>query len=74
MPDIRRTPIEGPGVWSAADLAGHDDWIHRLDPAEVRDIEAALAAARNAGRDGTDIGRDDFPLPQLSAAIARWTH
>lgn len=74
MTDIHRTPIEGPSVWSAADLRDNDDWIHRLDPAEIRDIEAALAAARDAGRDGTGIGREDFPLPHLSAAIARWTH
>lgn len=73
MTDILRTPIEGPSAWTAGNLAGRDDWIYRLGADEVREIEAALAAARAAGRDGYDFDRGDFPLPGLSTVIQGWT-
>jgi hypothetical protein len=60
-------PIAGPAAWRGADMARRDDWIVRLTPAHVAELEGALAAVR--GRDLLDIRRADFPLPTLQAML-----
>ena len=65
------TPIAGPMVWHGRELAGSTDWIHRLSPAAVDEIDAALSAVRARGLDWPDIRKKDFPLPGVSAELAQ---
>jgi len=67
---IRRSPLDGAAAWCGRDLGGRDDWIVRLDAAQIEELERAAAAARGIGLDA--LTRDDFPLPTLAAAIAAW--
>jgi hypothetical protein len=69
---IAREPLETPATWRGPELLESDDWIHRLTSAEVEDIERALAHARGTGLAMSQLAREDFPLPVLGAAIARW--
>lgn len=67
-----RAPVGGPAAWRGADLAAGDPWRVTLDPAEVREIERAVAAACASGRPLSAMTRDDLPLPTLAPRIAAW--
>lgn len=67
-----RPLIEGPSAWIGADMARRsDEWIYRLSPAEIAEIDAAVAAVRARGLDIAAIRRADFPLPTLGPALDR---
>ena len=70
--EILEEPLEAPSNWRGADLATTTDWIHVLDDAETRDLEAALELARQTGKPLLDLRREDFPLPVLGRSVARW--
>ena len=65
-----RRPIAGPFAWRGAELARTGDWIRPLPPGAVEEIDAALGAVKARGLAWRDITRDDFPLPNFSAALA----
>jgi hypothetical protein len=62
-PQVLETACE----WTAQDVADPATWTERLSPAEVAEVEAAVA--RNSGRDLLEIGKSDFPLPTLSKRL-----
>jgi len=62
-------PITGPSAWRGADLAGSDDWLTRLNDADLAEIDAALAAVRKRGLGLIDIDRTAFPLPMLGEKL-----
>jgi len=70
--EILREELHVPSSWRGEDLLGREDWIHRLTPAEVEDLETALAAARSCGKPMGELARDDFPLTVLAGAVASW--
>ncbi|HXP06322.1 MAG TPA: TauD/TfdA family dioxygenase [Stellaceae bacterium] len=47
------------------------EWTYRLSPAELDEIDAAVAAVRARGLDLSDIGHEDFPLPTLGPVLDR---
>jgi hypothetical protein len=64
MSDIR--PITGANVWHGRDMAGSPRWQRRLSPAQLAEIETALAAAKARGRCWEEMTAADFPLPGLA--------
>ena len=66
--------IDGPEAWHGDDLASSDDWVHRLEPDEVADVDAALKAVQRRGLAWRDIGRDEFPLGALAETLAQVSH
>jgi len=60
--------LEGPSVWYGPDMAQREDWIHRLSPQEVAEVEQA--ARPWAGRDLSGLQPGDFALPQLGPRLA----
>ena len=66
MPD---GPVDGPTAWRGADLARTDEWIRRLTPAEVDELDAALRVCTARCDRIVDIGPDSFPLPTLAATL-----
>jgi hypothetical protein len=63
-----RPLVDGPSAWIGAELARHpEQWIYTLSPAELDELETAVAGVR--GRDLAGLGRDDFPLPRLGPAL-----
>ena len=67
-----RPRIEGPSAWIGADMRKREaEWTYRLSPAEIAEIEAAVAAVQSRGLDLADIRRGDFPLPTLGPVLDR---
>ena len=63
-----RPLVEGPSAWIGAQLARHpEQWIYTLSPAEIDELETAVAGVR--GRDLAGLRRRDFPLPKLGPAL-----
>lgn len=66
-------PIVSPADWRGPALLERTDWVHRFTPAEIAEIEAALASAKARGLGLADITRETFPLPRFADIAAR-TH
>ena len=57
-------------AWKAADLAADTSrWIHELSPAQIADIDAALAASKVAGAGIEGLTRETFPLGEALEAL-----
>jgi hypothetical protein len=69
--EIRRTPIEHPSAWRGADVAGDPAWRVELTPAQVTEVERAVAGVRDRGLKAGAFGAADFPLPTVDAVLER---
>lgn len=64
-PAMPMRPVVDPAGWTAADLAGKDDWVYSLSASEINDIADAAARVQARGQDLTAVRREDFPLPRF---------
>jgi hypothetical protein len=64
MRDIR--PINGACVWHGGEMAESPRWQRRLSPAQLAEIDAALAAVAARGLGWDEMTREDFPLPSFA--------
>ena len=69
MTSVAREPLATPSTWLGPELLRNHDWVRRLTPGQVSDLENALSVAKASGKPLTLLTRDDFPLPVLSPAI-----
>jgi hypothetical protein len=67
-----RPLVKGPSAWVGAEMRKREsEWTCRLSPAQLDEIDAAVAAVRARGLDLADIRRADFPLPTLGPVLDR---
>ena len=64
MPEIR--PVTGACVWRGSEMAGSARWQRHLSPAQLAEIDRALAAARARGLRWEEMTAADFPLPSFA--------
>lgn len=64
-------PIGGPAAWTGAEMAQRTDWIETLSPAELAEIDTAIAEHRAAGRAMGEITAETFRLPTLAPRLTR---
>ena len=57
--------------WTSGDVADDEVWTEHLTGGERDELDASLRAARRRSADVLELAKDDFPLPQLSARLAR---
>lgn len=69
MPEIPLEPVRGPSVWTAAEIAADDRWVHRFSDRELAEIDTALDTAQARGLTVGAFGREEFSLPTLAATI-----
>jgi hypothetical protein len=63
-----RPLVEGPSAWIGAELARRpESWTYELSPAELGEIEVAVAQVR--GRDLAGLTRADFVFPTLGPKL-----
>ncbi len=67
--DVR--PLEVQAGWQSGDVADASRWTEELSREELDEIDAALGHAKSVSSNMLEIGREDFPLPHLSARLAR---
>jgi len=65
-------PVGGAAAWTGRELARSTEWRVPLTPAQVAEVQRALAVARGCGRGARELRREDFPLPTLAGEIERW--
>jgi hypothetical protein len=70
MAGRQRNVITGPDAWIGLEIQDDDAWIHRVDAAAVKEIDAALAHAKRVGAK-IPFAVDAFPLPRFSAELDR---
>ncbi|MFD4689290.1 TauD/TfdA family dioxygenase [Streptomyces sp. NPDC058463] len=70
-PEALYAPCSGPSVWRGGDPADHEEWILRLSPRHLAEIDSALSEARRRDRTLLKLTAADFPLPTLAGELAR---
>lgn len=58
-------PVTDPALWTGAELGATEDWIYRLDDAEIAELDGAIQGVKAKGIAIKDIRISDFPLPRL---------
>ena len=61
----------GRSVWLGKDLVQTDDWIVRLSPATLEEIDAAVRRLRGRNAYDTPVAREEFPLATMADDLAR---
>ncbi len=64
-------PLESPAAWRGSEMAGGDRRTE-LAPAQVAELDRALAQAKASGKKAGEMTPVDFPLPTLQKEIERW--
>ncbi|MBW2242834.1 MAG: TauD/TfdA family dioxygenase [Deltaproteobacteria bacterium] len=72
MTSIANEPLATPSTWFGPDIVKSDDWVRRLTPGQITELENALGVAKASGKPLTELTRDDFRLSILAEGIAEW--
>ncbi len=64
-------PVVDPAGWTGPELEASDEWVLRLSPDDIEELDAAADSVAGRGLDIKDITRDDFPLPGLERKLAQ---
>lgn len=59
----------GPAAWYGPAIAAAQDWIVRLEPGDIAEIEAAMEPLLARDVDIASVTQADFPLPTLQAKL-----
>lgn len=62
-------PATGPTVWRAPEYAGSGEWIHRLSPEALADIDRAMREVARKGLTLDSVGPEAFDLPALASDL-----
>ncbi|TFK27344.1 Clavaminate synthase-like protein [Coprinopsis marcescibilis] len=69
LPEGFPRQVEGPIVWKGSDWTNEDQWVYRLSPEELAEIQTGLDHFKNLGLEMGYISKDTFPLPTLSSKL-----
>ena len=72
MTNVAKAVHDHPAEWFGRDLQQRTDWLHRLTPAELSELDAAIAALEASGKPMAAITAADYPLRELGAAVQNW--
>eukprot|EP01034_Spumella_vulgaris_P006027 gene6027-7677_t len=62
MKEMELEEVVGRSAWLGQDMQKSDEWIYRLNDAEIAEINQALQYLQSTGKQIPDIGKEDFPL------------
>jgi len=69
MTETLHETLDIPSAWKGSDMVKSSEWIYELSSGELAELDEALRHVKKKGLRIPDIGRDDFPLPSLSAVL-----
>ncbi len=61
----------GRSIWLGKNLVGTDDWIVRLSPATLEEVDASVSRLRGRNAYDMPVTRDEFPLTTMTDDLAR---
>ncbi|KAK9829949.1 hypothetical protein WJX72_008834 [[Myrmecia] bisecta] len=64
------TLVKDPTAWTAAQFQGSGDHIYWLTPADIAEIDTALALVEDQGLEIKAVTKDQFPLPRLGPQLS----
>src|SRR3546814_10647394 len=64
-----RPLVEGPSAWTGSNMRETSEWIYRLSPGQIDELESAMRATQARGLDIADIGQSEFPLPTFGPEL-----
>jgi alpha-ketoglutarate-dependent taurine dioxygenase len=64
-------PFDLPCAWRGQELFSREDWLHQLTPAEVQELDQALASVEATGQAIEESDRTTFPLDSFATRLAR---
>lgn len=70
----RLAPVSGPEVWTPEEMRARMSWLYNLSEEDIREVDAAIAAFKESGRDVLQIDRASFPLVNFGAQLRRIRH
>jgi hypothetical protein len=71
-PAPSRPLIEGAAAWTGAEMREREaEWIYRLSPVEIAELDAAVESVRARGLEISEVRRADFPMPVLGPTLDR---
>lgn len=64
--------LDTPAAWLGQDMAAAPErWLVRLSDSDIAELESAASHFLDSGKEIGDISRDDFPLPEFGAYLAK---
>jgi hypothetical protein len=66
--------IDDPSAWYGPQMAANSDWVAKLSPAELVEVEVAARRLMASDPDWQALTRDDFPLPTLGPRLTQILH
>lgn len=69
---VPQQAIDLPAAWRGSELRHDPEWQVQLGAEDIGELKAAVATAETVGKSMQSIGKNDFPLPRLSARIDQW--
>ena len=64
--------IHSDAAWTGREMSASEEWIYRLNEAEIGDALGLAEAVRAAGKPATAIGTGEFSLGALASAAKQW--
>ena len=61
--------VTGPAIWSGQDFKKDDNWIFRLSPSDIREIDKAVGIAKISSTPIEELTPNQFPLPCLGKRL-----
>ena len=59
----------GPAIWSGQDFSKDDNWIFRLSPSDIKEIDKAVGIAKINSTPIQELTPNEFPLPYLGKRL-----
>lgn len=67
-----KTAIKNSSAWLGETISLQNNWVHKLKPYEVAEIDKALEKAKSTGKPLFKLTHEDFPLKALLPVINSW--
>ena len=61
--------ITGPAAWKGSDFPTEASYVQTLTPAQIAELDQALATVKQRGLGFPGFGKDDFPLDTLRPVL-----
>ena len=61
--------VEGPAAWYGRDFEHNDEWIYHLSSKDIQELDHAITAFHQNGRQLNELQYNDIPLPYLGQQL-----